>query len=82
MAEAKSGHIVNVMREERLFPPPQEFSERARIRSMEEYQKLWDEAAADPGSSGATWQGGLPGSNLLTRHWSGISRLPGGSPAA
>jgi len=49
MAEAKSGHIVNVMREERLFPPPQEFSERARIRSMEEYQKLWDEAAADPG---------------------------------
>jgi len=49
MAEAKSGHIVNVMREERLFPPPQEFSERARIRSMEEYQKLWEEAAADPG---------------------------------
>lgn len=49
MAEVKSGHIVNVMKEERLFPPPKAFSERARIRSMEDYQKLWDEAAADPG---------------------------------
>ena len=34
MAEVKSGHIVNVMKEERLFPPPKAFSERARIRSM------------------------------------------------
>ncbi len=48
MAEEKSGHIVNVMKETRLFPPPKEFSEKAKVKSMEEYQKLWDEAAADP----------------------------------
>ena len=48
MADDKSGHIVNVMKEARLFPPSAEFSAKARIKSMEEYQKIWDEAAADP----------------------------------
>ena len=48
MAEEKTGHIVNVMKEERLFAPPKEFAEKARFKSMEEYQKVWDEAAADP----------------------------------
>ena len=47
MAEAKSGQIVNVMKEERLFPPPKEFAAKARIGSMEQYEKLWKEAAAD-----------------------------------
>ena len=48
MAEEKSGQIVNVMKEARLFPPSEEFSSKARIKSMEEYQKLWDEVNADP----------------------------------
>ncbi len=43
----KSGQIVNVMKESRLFPPPKEFSEKARISSMEEYEKLWNEAETD-----------------------------------
>ena len=47
MAEAKSGQIVNVMKEERLFPPPAEFAAKARISSLEQYEKLWNEAAAD-----------------------------------
>ncbi len=47
MAEEKSGQIVNVMKESRLFPPPKEFSEKARIGSMEEYEKLWNQAEAD-----------------------------------
>ena len=47
MAEAKSGQIVNVMKEERLFPPPKEFAAKARIGSMEQYEKLWNEAAGD-----------------------------------
>ena len=33
MAEEKSGQIVNVMKEARLFPPPEEFSAKARIGS-------------------------------------------------
>ena len=47
MAEEKAGQIVNVMKESRLFPPPKEFSAKARIGSMEQYEKLWKEAAED-----------------------------------
>ncbi len=47
MAEAKSAGIVNVMKEGRLFPPSAEFSSKARVKSMEEYEKLYAEAAAD-----------------------------------
>ena len=47
MAEEKAGHIVNVMKEERLFHPSEEFSSKARIGSMEEYEKLWQKAADD-----------------------------------
>ncbi len=48
MAAEQSGRIVNVMKEERLFPPPQEFAASARIGSEHEYQRLCDEAATDP----------------------------------
>ncbi len=47
MADANSGQIVNVMKEGRLFPPSPEFAAKARIGSMEQYEKLWKEAAAD-----------------------------------
>ena len=47
MAEQRAGQIVNVMKEERLFPPTAEFAAKARIKSMAEYEKLWKEAAAD-----------------------------------
>jgi acetyl-CoA synthetase len=43
----QAGQLDTVMREERLFPPPQEFSNKARIGSLAEYEKLWKEAAAD-----------------------------------
>jgi acetyl-CoA synthetase len=47
MAEASSGQIVNVMKEDRLFPPSPEFAAKARINSMEQYEKLWNQAAGD-----------------------------------
>ena len=47
MAEAKSDGIVNVMREERLFPPPKEFSAKAHIGSAEQFEQMWNEAAED-----------------------------------
>ncbi len=47
MAEDKSGQIDTVMKEERLFPPPKAFAAEARIGSMEEYERLWKEAADD-----------------------------------
>ncbi len=48
MAAAADGQIDTVMQEKRLFPPPKEFAAKARIKSLEEYQGLWDRAAADP----------------------------------
>ena len=47
MSEARSGQIVNVMKEARLFAPSPEFSAKARIKSLEEYERLWKEAAGD-----------------------------------
>jgi acetyl-CoA synthetase len=48
LPEKAAGRVASVMQEDRLFPPPAEFSKRARIGSLAEYKKLYDEAAADP----------------------------------
>ena len=42
------GKVASVMQESRVFPPPAEFSKRARIGSLEEYRTLYDEVARDP----------------------------------
>ncbi|MFM7739951.1 MAG: hypothetical protein ACKO9H_11155, partial [Planctomycetota bacterium] len=41
---ASSGHIDNVMQENRKFPPAVEFSRRARIGTMDEYHRLYARA--------------------------------------
>jgi len=43
-----AGRVASVMQEDRVFPPPAEFSARARIGSLAEYRRLYDEAARDP----------------------------------
>jgi acetyl-CoA synthetase len=43
-----AGQIDTVMHEERRFAPPAEFAQQARIKSLDEYQALWDQAASDP----------------------------------
>jgi acetyl-CoA synthetase len=48
LGKGSAGQIDTVMREERLFPPSAEFSSKARIKSLDEYQSLWEQAAADP----------------------------------
>ncbi|MHB1034690.1 MAG: acetate--CoA ligase [Pirellulales bacterium] len=48
MAEQRRGQIVNVMQEDRLFPPTKEFAAKARIGSMEAYQALWKAAVDNP----------------------------------
>ncbi len=47
MAANTSGQLSNVMQENRQFPPPAEFVDRAKIRSLGAYEKLWKEAAGD-----------------------------------
>ena len=48
MAPEAAGQVDTVMQEERLFPPPAEFAAGACLKSMDDYQAMWDEAAADP----------------------------------
>jgi len=48
MANESDFQIDSVMHESRIFPPSAEFSSRARIGSLDAYQKLYDEAKADP----------------------------------
>src|SRR5579859_6088609 len=40
--------IDSILREARRFDPPPEFSRQARVKSLAEYQKMYDAAAADP----------------------------------
>ncbi|MCT7980888.1 acetate--CoA ligase [Laspinema olomoucense] len=40
--------IESILNEKRQFPPSEEFSKNARIKSLEEYQALYDQAAANP----------------------------------
>ena len=40
--------IESILQEKRLFNPPAEFSQKAHIKSLEEYQQLCDRAKADP----------------------------------
>lgn len=40
--------ITSVMHEDRVFPPPKEFSLKARVKSMGDYRRLYKESIADP----------------------------------
>ncbi len=40
--------IESILQEKRLFHPPAEFSQKAHIKSLEDYQRLYDKAKADP----------------------------------
>ncbi len=40
--------IDSTLRENRVFPPPKEFSAKAHIKSLEEYEALYKQSIADP----------------------------------
>ena len=40
--------MLSMMDEKRVFPPPKEFSEKAHIKSWDEYKALYDASIADP----------------------------------
>ncbi len=40
--------IDSVLKETRIFNPPEEFSKNAHIKSMEEYRKIWKRSIDDP----------------------------------
>src|SRR5262245_33671968 len=43
-----SSGLDTVMQETRLFPPPKEFTAKARISSQAQYEAMWKEAKDDP----------------------------------
>src|SRR5829696_5924949 len=49
-AATQEQSIESTMQEHRLFPPPPEFSAKARIKSMDEYKKLYRESIDNPES--------------------------------
>lgn len=47
MTKSSGGQLNSVMQENRVFPPPPAFSAEAKIRSLADYEALWQRAAAD-----------------------------------
>ena len=45
---AATSNITSILREQRVFPPPKEFAANAHVRSMAEYENLWQRAKDDP----------------------------------
>ncbi len=48
MAEKKGGSMDSVYMEKRVFQPPKEFVEKARLKSLDEYKKMWERSIKDP----------------------------------
>jgi acetyl-CoA synthetase len=48
MSSPSASTITSVLKESRTFPPPPEFSARAHIKSLAEYERLWKRAKDDP----------------------------------
>jgi acetyl-CoA synthetase len=48
MTSPATPNITSVLKEARVFPPPTEFSARAAIKSLAEYEKLWQRSMDDP----------------------------------
>src|SRR5450631_4107832 len=43
-----STNITSILKENRQFPPPADFAAKARFKSLAEYEKVWNQAKADP----------------------------------
>jgi len=48
LADLQASSIDSILQEQRSFEPPPEFSRNAHIRSLEEYQDLYNESIKDP----------------------------------
>jgi acetyl-CoA synthetase len=48
MAEKKGGGMDSVYTEKRVFYPTKEFVEKARLKSLDEYKKMWERSIKDP----------------------------------
>src|SRR5258708_34956172 len=65
MADSDERSIESVSREARKFPPPSEFSEQAHLSSLDQYERLYARAAADPDG----FWGEIAGELAWSRPW-------------
>lgn len=50
MMSDSGGSITSILTETRVFPPPAAFAKQAHVKSLEEYQAMWESAKNDPES--------------------------------
>jgi acetyl-CoA synthetase len=48
MSTPATTHITSVLKEKRTFPPPPDFAAAAHIKSVAEYERLWQRGKEDP----------------------------------
>jgi acetyl-CoA synthetase len=48
MAEKKGGGMDSVYTEKRVFYPSKEFVDKARLKTLDEYKKMWERSIKDP----------------------------------
>ena len=48
MSSPSNVNITSVLKETRMFPPSKEFAAQAHIKSLADYEKLYEQAAKDP----------------------------------
>jgi acetyl-CoA synthetase len=46
--DSQSPNIDSILQEQRRFEPPAEFSQKAHVKSLEEYERLYNESVNDP----------------------------------
>jgi len=48
MSSPAAANITSVLKETRVFPPSGEFAAQAHVKSVAEYESLWQRARDDP----------------------------------
>src|SRR5437764_10373297 len=48
MSSPAATNITSILKESRQFAPPAEFSAQAQVKTLAEYEKLWQRAKDDP----------------------------------
>ena len=72
LADMQASSIDSILHEQRSFPPPEEFSKQAHIKSLAEYERLYKESIDDPEEFWAASPASCTGSSPGTKCSSGI----------
>ena len=48
VSSVSSQDLDSILRENRVFPPPEEFSRNAHVKSLEEYERMYKRSIEDP----------------------------------